>query len=334
MDSMDDSLVKLGAASIMIRKTFWYFTLVVVAAFLALVALGFDLQHDIAIPPGVAGRHVTVDGLTLRVADSGAGAKSVILLHGILGSVEDWVTVIPLLETKYRVIAIDRPGHGYSAEPREDNTVVFNARMVNALMSTLDLKDVVVVGHSYGGSIALRLALGNPPALHGVVLVAPGSYPDYPAGFLEKLMAAPLIGRGATRALIPLIGEERIRRDLAEALAPDNDVVPKNFFDLRVGLWKKPVPLRAYAEHLLTYNDDHARMAPEYPKIVKPVAILQGEADSSAPLRAGSQRLVREIPGATLKTFPATGHYLQYRQAQAVAEAVDQIHSMPTKYKK
>lgn len=315
----------------MIRKAVWYVILVVVAVFLALIALGFDVGHDIAIPPGVAGRHVNVDGLALRVADSGSGNKSVILLHGVIGSVEDWETVIPLLETKYRVIAIDRPGHGYSAEPRENNTVAFNARIVSALLSTLDLKDVVVVGHSYGGSVALQLALENPPALRGAVLVAPGSYPDFPAGFLEKLMAAPLIGRGATRALIPLIGENRIREDLAKALAPDADSVPANFFESRVMLWRKPVPLRARAEHKLAYNDDLARMAPDYPKIAKPVVVLQGEADSLVALHEGSARLARAIPGATLKTFSGTGHYLQYRQAQAVVEAVDQVHGVAAK---
>jgi pimeloyl-ACP methyl ester carboxylesterase len=315
----------------MIRKAIWYVVLVVAAVFVALIALGFDVEHDIAIPPGVAGRHVSVDGQALRVADSGSGSKSVILLHGILGSVEDWETVIPLLETKYRVIAIDRPGHGYSAEPHENNTVAFNARIVSALIAMLDLNDVVVVGHSYGGSIALQLALENPPVLRGAVLVAPGSYPDLPAGFLEKLMTAPLIGRGATRALIPLMGENRIREGLAKALAPDADSVPANFYESRVLLWKKPVPLRAYAEHKLAYNDDLARMLPNYPKIAKPVVILQGEADSHVALRDGSARLASAIPGATLKTFAGSGHYLQYRQAQAVVEAVDQVHGVMTK---
>jgi pimeloyl-ACP methyl ester carboxylesterase len=249
----------------------------------------------------------------------------------MLGSVEDWETIIPLLETTYRVIAIDRPGHGYSAEPRENNTVAFNARIVSALMSSLDLKDVVVVGHSYGGSIGLQLALENPPALRGVVLVAPGGYPDFPAGFLEQLMTAPLVGRGATRALIALIGENRIREGLAKALAPDAECVPTNFFESRAVLWKKPVPLRAHAEHKLAYNDDHARMVPDYPKIAKPAVILQGEADSLVALREGSVRLAQAIPGATLKTFAGTGHYLQYRQAQAVVEAVDQIYGAATK---
>ncbi len=312
----------------MVRKVAWYVIFAVVGLFLVLVALGFDTRHDITIPPGVAGRHVNVDGLTLRVADSGNGPKSVILLHGAIGSLEDWETVIPLLETKYRVIAIDRPGHGYSAEPRENNTLALNARIVSALMTTLDLEDVVVVGHSYGGSVALQMALKDPPALRGAVLVAPGSYPEFPAGVLERLITAPVVGRGITRALIPLIGENRIREGLATALAPDANSVPKNFFESRVLLWKKPVPLRARAEHKMAYNDDLARMAPDYPKIAKPVVILQGEADSLVALREGSVRLAGAIPGATLRTFAETGHYLQYRQAQAVVEAVDQVHGV------
>lgn len=311
----------------MIRRTVWYGTLVVTAVFLALVALGFNVEHDITIPPGAAGKHLAVDGLTLRVVDSGAGAKAAILLHGMLGSVEDWEAVVPLLQSRYRVIAIDRPGHGYSAEPREPNGVAFNARIVRGLMATLDLKDVVVIGHSYGGSIALQLALDNPPALRGVVLVAPGSYADYPPSFLARIISAPLVGRGATRALIPFT-DGPMRADLAAKLAPDGDVVPRDFFDRRVALWKKPVPLRAYAEHLMAYNADHARMAPDYPRIAKPVVILQGEADALVALRAGSARLATEIPGAVLRTFPATGHYLQYRHPQAVVEAVDRIHGL------
>jgi pimeloyl-ACP methyl ester carboxylesterase len=310
----------------MIRQTVWTVTLIVVAAFLLLVALGFDVEHDVTIPPGAAGRHLAVDGLTLRVADSGGGGKPVILLHGALGSLEDWETVSPLLGSRYRVIAIDRPGHGYSAEPRAVNDLAFNARVVRALLTTLDLKGVVVVGHSYGGSVALRLALDNPPELRGVVLIAPGGYPEHPGGVLERLVAAPLVGRGITRALIPLIGEERIRRDLAEAVAPDGDVVPKDFFDRRVALWKRPVPLRAYAEHMVHINDDLRRLSPHYPTITRPVVILQGEADTGAMHRAASPRLAREIPGAILKIFPATGHYLQYRHPQAVVEAVDLIH--------
>lgn len=316
---------------ILLRKILWYSTLATVALFLLLVAIGFQVDEDTTLTPGVAGRHVLVDGLKMRVLESGTGPKSVVLLHGMLGSADDWETVIPLLEGRYRVIAIDRPGQGFSEAPREDNTLAVNARLVRGLMTVLDLKDVVVVGHSYGGSVALQLASEAPPALRGLVLVTPGAYPGFPTGVVERLITAPLVGRGLTRALIPLIGEERIRHDLTEIVAPDAAIMPKDFFSKRMVLWKKPGPLRAYAEHSLAYGDDLERLSQSYPQLKEPVVILQGDADSFQSLRETSARLAKEIPGATLRTFPATGHYLQYRHPQAVAEAVDQLHGITIK---
>jgi pimeloyl-ACP methyl ester carboxylesterase len=310
---------------VLARKIFWSLVFGVAGIFLLLVGLGFQGDPDAAIPPGAAGRQVTVEQLNLRVVESGNGPRAVILLHGIIGSAEDWETVVPLLENRYRVIAVDRPGHGYSDMPHETNNVGYNARMVRGLIAALDLKDVVVVGHSYGGSVALQLAVEPPAALRGVAVVAPAAYPDAPPGVLEQLIAAPLVGRGITRLLIPLIGEQRIREGLTTALVPDEAVVPKHFYDQRVALWKKPGPLRAYAEHSLALNTDLALLSPQYVKFTKPVVVLQGEADSYAALRDGAASLAREIPGAQLRSFPATGHYLQYRHPQAVAEAVDRL---------
>ena len=311
---------------IIVRKIFWSVIFVVAALFLLLVGLGFQGDPAVSIPPGVAGREVVADHLKLRVVESGNGPRAVILLHGMIGSAEDWETVVPLLDDRYHVFAVDRPGHGYSESPRETNNVALNARVVQHLITALDLKNVVVVGHSYGGSVALQLAAEPPAELRGVVLVAPGAYPDFPAGALERLIAAPIVGRGLTRLLIPLIGEGQIRQQLAAALAPDGDIVSKDFFDKRVGLWKQPGPLRAYAEHSLGFNADLEPLSRQYARISKPVVILQGEADASSGIGKRSVQLASEIHGAQLRSFPATGHYLQYRHPQAVVEAVDRLY--------
>jgi pimeloyl-ACP methyl ester carboxylesterase len=313
---------------ILVRKIFWMIAFAVAGVFLLLVGLGFQGDAPGSIPPGVAGRQVVVDQIKLRIVESGNGPRAVILLHGMIGSAEDWETVVPLLEPRYRVIAVDRPGHGYSDTPHETNNVAFNARMVRGLISALDLKDVVVVGHSYGGSVALQLAAEPPAVLRGVVLVAPGAYPDFPPGVLERLIAAPIVGRGITRLLIPLIGESEIRAQLAAAVAPDGNALPKTFFDQRVLLWKKPAPLRAYAEHSLSFNADLESLSRQYAKITRPVVILQGAADAAPGIGKRSAQLAQEITGAQLQSFPATGHYLQYRHSQAVVEAVDQVYGV------
>jgi pimeloyl-ACP methyl ester carboxylesterase len=313
---------------ILVRKIFWTIAFVVAGVFLLLVGLGFQGDPEVNLPSGVTGRQVVVDKLKLRIVESGNSPRAIVLLHGMIGSAEDWETVVPLLDDRYRVIAVDRPGHGYSDTPHETNNVTFNARAVRGLIAALDLKDVVVVGHSYGGSVALQLAAEPLAVLRGVVLVAPGAYPDFPPGVLEQLIAAPIVGRGITRLLIPLIGESRIREELAAAVAPDGNVLPKTFFDQRVALWKKPAPLRAYAEHSLTFNADLEPLSRQYAKTAKPVVILQGEADVSPGISKRSAQLAQEIPGAHLLSFPATGHYLQYRHPQAVVEAVDQVYGI------
>lgn len=297
-----------------------------VLLFVVLVVLDATYMRDLDIPAGLAGRHIAFDGFTLRIAESGSGNKAVIMVHASLGSLEDWESVVPLLDKKYRVIAIDRPGHGYSADPPAPSSVALNAQAVRGLIAKLGLNDVVVVGHSYGGAVALKLAIDDLPALKGFVLVAPGSSADFPPTLLDRLVTAPWVGRGIVRMLLPLIGEAVIRAGALRSISPNAAAMPENFFAQHLPIWVRPGPIRARAEQAMVFNAELAAMVPAYPGIRKPVVVLQGDADVLLPIRTGSGRLARAIPGAELKTFADTGHYLQYVHPAAVAEAVMRLH--------
>lgn len=297
----------------------------VVLVLVLLALLGATDTIERTIPPDQPGKHVNVDGIPLRVVDTGQGDKAVLLVHGLLGGVEDWETVVPLLTGAARVITVDRPGHGYSGEPAAANTLALNAHVLRQLCQTLGLKDVVVVGHSYGGSIALKLASEGGGPFRGFVLVAPGGYPDFPPTALERIVTLPVIGRGILRLLIPVVTEGYIRDGLAHTLAPDQDKVPAKFIDRRAALWNLSGPLRARAEHIMAMDHELAELAKTYPSIRVPVIILQGDADNVIPLREGAKRLAREIPTAELREIQGAGHYLQYAQPLAVAEAVNQL---------
>lgn len=304
-----------------------YLVVVAVLFMGALIILNATYRRDLAIPAGLAGRYISFDGFTLRVAESGAGNQAVILVHSSLGSIEDWETVAPLLDKKYRVIAIDRPGHGYSADSPEPGSVALNARALRGLIAALGLKDVVVVGHSYGGAVALKLAIDGLPALKGLVLVAPGSSADFPPVLLDRLITAPWVGRGIVRMLLPLIGETRIRAGAMMSISPNADSMPKNFFDQHLPIWVRPGPIRTRAEQAMVFDQELAAMVPAYPGIRIPVVVLQGDADEYLPIRNGSRRLAQAISGAELETFADTGHYLQYIHPEAVAEAVTRVYS-------
>ncbi len=94
----------------------------------SLFILGATYTQDITIPPEYAGRHISVEGIPIRDSQQGAG-PDVLLIHGSMGSIEDWETLMPELAQAFRVTAFDRLGHGYSAMPATDFTLQDNARL-------------------------------------------------------------------------------------------------------------------------------------------------------------------------------------------------------------
>ncbi|MBI3012075.1 MAG: alpha/beta hydrolase, partial [Elusimicrobia bacterium] len=87
-------------------------------------------------------------------------------MHGCPGSTEDWDPIRSQLSQKYHVTAFDRPGHGFSSVAANSCNLDFNAGVTLEVIETLGLKDVLVVGHSYGAATALRIAIQNPSHIH------------------------------------------------------------------------------------------------------------------------------------------------------------------------
>ncbi len=99
----------------------------------------------------------------------------VLFLHALGGSASQWRAQIEHLEPSRLAVAVDLPGHGVSA-PAEDGEYSPEAiaAEVGSVLDALDLKPVVLVGHSYGAFVAIALAAGRPADLAGLLLVDPG----------------------------------------------------------------------------------------------------------------------------------------------------------------
>src|SRR5688500_1422519 len=148
----------------------------ILAALLALVVvlvcgLGTLQRPRTAMPPGVSGRHVDVGGVPIRYLQAGAG-PDVLLIHGSPGWAEDWEPVFERLTRRFRVTAFDRHGHGFSGGADLPHTPAENARVTLGVIRALGLRDVTLVGHSYGGVTGLHLATGNPEEVRSYVLVS------------------------------------------------------------------------------------------------------------------------------------------------------------------
>ena len=181
----------------------------VAAAALALLVVGVfavgALQRpDTSLPPGTRGGFATVDGIRLRYVQAGQG-RDVLLIHGSPGSLEDWDPVFDRLAARFRVTAFDRPGHGYSEGSRRPHTVTGNARISLGLIHALGLRDVLVVGHSYGGATALGMAVAAPPELRALVVVGSRVYPPVPVEPAVRALAVPHLGPGLAVLPVKLI---------------------------------------------------------------------------------------------------------------------------------
>src|SRR3712207_127321 len=113
---------------------------------------------------------VEVDGLSIRYLTAGTGPP-LVLLHGAGDNALDWRWVMPDLAATHRVYAPDLPGSPDSARPTVEYSPAFFERFVAAFVDALDIGRATFVGNSFGGLIALRLALSEPARVNTLILV-------------------------------------------------------------------------------------------------------------------------------------------------------------------
>ncbi|HSV88567.1 MAG TPA: alpha/beta hydrolase [Bacteroidales bacterium] len=104
--------------------------------------------------------------------------QAVLLLHGFTGSSSIWEEYLEVLSDKFRVVALDLPGHGESEILAEVHTMDIMSELVNAVLTHLEIKNAVVIGHSMGGYVALNLAKNYPSFIKGLGLFHSTSLAD------------------------------------------------------------------------------------------------------------------------------------------------------------
>lgn len=118
-------------------------------------------------------RYVSIHGHSVGYRRGGSG-PSVLLIHGLAGSSKTWDDVMPILTAHCDVIAVDLLGHGESAKPRGDYSLGAFASGLRDFLSVVAVDSVTIVGHSFGGGVAMQLAYQHPHLVDRLVLVASG----------------------------------------------------------------------------------------------------------------------------------------------------------------
>ena len=135
-------------------------------------------------------RTVRVHGHTVGYRRVGEG-EAVVLIHGLAGSSRSWKDVMPTLSQTNDVIAPDLMGHGESAKPMGDYSLGSHASGLRDLLVTLGVPSATVVGHSFGGGVAMQLAYQHPELCDRLVLLSSGGL-GREVSWLLRILTLPL----------------------------------------------------------------------------------------------------------------------------------------------
>jgi pimeloyl-ACP methyl ester carboxylesterase len=248
------------------------------------------------------------------------GTHELVLLHGQPGSAADWVQVAERLPPQLHVVAADRPGYGSSKLPAAG--LAANARAVLDDLDARGIQRAVLVGHSYGGGVALSVASLAPRRVEAVMLLAsvgPGCVNGW-----DRLLAAP--GAGQLCALVawrltPWIARARIARITrrrGRPLRPDEHV---NWY-----IWgyasREHGPLwRTFLAEQRALLRELDELESAVPAVRAPVLLLADPQDQQVPVDTG-RWLAQAPPDARLQLVAGAGHRLPRRAPGAVADAL------------
>lgn len=307
----------------------WLDIVLLIAAVLLLTSLAISLYARWRNPP--IGRFLSVDGATLHYIERGrSDAPPLVLLHGNGATLHDFLAsrIVEMAAERYRVIAIDRPGFGYSSRPRlRIWGAVEQAEVLSKALDQLGVSEPIVLGHSWGVLPALALSRRRP--VKGLVLVSGYYFPTFRMDvWLLSGPAIPILGDIMAYTVAPLIALVMLPFLLKKIFAPC-PVHPNFQKEFPKSLMLRPWQLRAAAEDTAYMIPSAARLSLHYPIVAPPVVILAGDRDEIVePDQA--QRLRDILPRSTLRTDSGVGHMLHYAAPERVIDAVDLVKAWPS----
>ncbi len=282
-----------------------------------------ESSEAIAPAPDTAETFVSVGDTRLHYVESGSG-RTVVLIHGNAGDVQDFdFGTLDLLAHNFHVIAFDLPGHGLSKMPdNAKGTIQEQAVTLHQALTALGVKVPILVGHSWGGAIALAYAIFYPHEISALVLLAPVAYSgnrhDVPVGFLLRM---PLLSDICLALFKPILGRRLLKNSLKEAFSPDP--VPEEYLKAVAAVWLDRKHLKAFIKNDATVDSSLQELSPRYHKIHVRVIIVIGDSDQAVSPKQNAYDLHRAIANSELVVIPRAGHQIPQKHPEAIQRAVD-----------
>lgn len=273
---------------------------------------------------------IEINGLSVHVKISGQGEPLFMLLHGFGASLYSWQPVMEPFSQLGTVIAFDRPAFGLTERPLSwegDNPYSPEAQvaLVIGLLDHFGAQQVILVGNSAGGTVAMQVALAHPERISALILVDPAVY----TGGGAPSWIRPLLGSPQLQHLGPLLARQIQKRgtQIIELAWHDTSRLSPE----TIARYQKPLQVDNWDKALweFTLASRSSDLMDRLAEFTLPVLVITGDDDRIIPT-ADSIRLAGELPNASLMVIPQAGHVPHEERPdlfmQAVNEFVEELH--------
>jgi pimeloyl-ACP methyl ester carboxylesterase len=270
-----------------------------------------------------------LETLSSSPLERGNGAP-LLLLHGNGSMIADFETsgLIDLAAKKYRVIVFDRPGFGYSERPRSTIwTPEAQADLIQEALRRLGISRAIVLGHSWGASVAVALALKYPEMISGLVLASGYYYPTARADVvILSAPAMPVLGDILSHTISPIVS--RMIWPVLMRKIFDPAALPAKFSRFPKEMALRPGQIRASGAESALMIPDAFVFRRNYADLKMSVVIIAGENDRLIDVDKQSGRLHQNVPQSTFHRIPHAGHMVHQTATEAVMSAIDEAASI------
>ncbi len=261
------------------------------------------------------GRRINLDGGSLFYIDEGQGTP-LVFIHGIWGSMRNWIPNIEFFKNRCRVIALDLPACGDSSIFDADYSSDFFTETILSFLARIGVEKFIPVGHSLGGLITLNIALSHPELIEAIILVDAAGGHNFPLltkwgvqNLPERLLKKIVFGLSSYLLRVPLT------RKMAAGVYTENKYTDA-LIEFQLSFARKP-NLDEYLDAYLKTARTAVLVSYESAlgDITEPTLIVWGEKDATLPPAAGLN-LCRKIRGSYLSIVPRAAHCPQIEQPE------------------
>lgn len=293
----------------------------------SIVITGLTAQHNISeiVTYDLPVKTINIKSESIAYTDNGSGDKTLLFVHGLSSNLDSWKKNFEDLATDYRCIAIDLPGYGKSSRSKTNYRLAEYADILNALAEKMELENVILVGHSMGGQIAMHSVLKYPEAYEKLILIAPAGIET----FTEQ--EATVMKTAYTPAMVVNASDEQVLANYKmnfHSFPEDAQAM----VDDRIKM-KSAEDFPAYAETVV--NNIHAMLEEpvihEIKNIEIPVLMIFGKNDMLIPnkyfhpsesIESLIETSEEKFQDLEVKIIDEAGHFVNFEKAEKVNEEI------------